>query len=378
MTGHVPGIAVLGCGYWGKNLVRNFHALGSLRCVCDVREETLAQVQREYGVTTCQDVQAILDNEEIDAVVIAAPAVEHYQLARRSLLAGKDVFVEKPLSLRSSEGRELVQLALTQKRILMVGHVLEYHPAIQELKKLIQNGELGKIQYLYSSRLNLGKLRTEENILWSFAPHDISVILSLLGEIPVRVSAQGGSYLNPPLVDTTLSTLNFVSGTKAHIFVSWLHPFKEQKLAVVGSQKMAVFDDVQPDDKLVLFSHKINWLDRKPTVERDAGQVIPIPKAEPLRVECEHFLQSIQSRQPPLTDGVSALRVLEISRLANRPWKKKECRSKFEAPVRTILRIPRPSSISPVRSARRPRSGIFPMSWQAPSWAEAATWDKMS
>ncbi|HUK22939.1 MAG TPA: Gfo/Idh/MocA family oxidoreductase [Terriglobales bacterium] len=307
-----PGIAVLGCGYWGSHLVRNFNALGSLRRICDVREEALSQMQRQYAIAGTQDVQAVLDDGEVKAVVIAAPAIEHFQLARRALLAGKDVFVEKPLALKSSQGRELVELASARGRILMVGHVLEYHPAIQELKELIQRGELGKIQYLYSSRLNLGKLRTEENILWSFAPHDISVILSLLGEAPSRVSAQGGSFLNPPLVDTTLSTLEFASGVKAHIFVSWLHPFKEQKLAVIGSQKMAVFDDVQSENKLVLYSHRISWRERKPIAEKDGGLAVPIAPAEPLRRECEHFLECVRTRRPPRTDGRSALRVLEV------------------------------------------------------------------
>jgi UDP-2-acetamido-3-amino-2,3-dideoxy-glucuronate N-acetyltransferase len=307
-----PDIAVFGCGYWGRNLVRVFHGLKRLRCVCDVQEEPLRQVEREYGVATTQDVQAVLRDERVRAVVIAAPAAEHFDLAKKSLLANKDVFVEKPLALRSQDGRELVELAGRQKRILMVGHILEYHPVIEAIKRLITEGELGKIQYIYSSRLNLGKLRTEENILWSFAPHDISVILFLLGEGPIRASAQGGSYLNPPIVDTTLSTLDFASGVKAHIFVSWLHPFKEQKLAIIGSQKMAVFDDLQPDNKLVLYSHRIDWFDRKPVATKDGSQVIPVPNEEPLRAECEHFLDCVLTRRKPRTDGESALRVLEI------------------------------------------------------------------
>ncbi len=312
MSVNVADVAVFGCGYWGKNLVRIFHGLQRLKCVCDLRQEPLRQVELQYGVETTQDVQAVLRDERIRAVVIAAPAVEHFDLAKRSLLANKDVFVEKPLALRSQDGRELVELASRQKRILMVGHILEYHPVIETIKRLITDGELGKIQYIYSSRLNLGKLRTEENILWSFAPHDISVILSLMGEGPTRASAQGGSYLNPPIVDTTLSTLDFASGVKAHIFVSWLHPFKEQKLAIIGSQKMAVFDDIQPEDKLVLYSHRIDWFDRKPVATKDGGQVIPVPNKEPLRAECEHFLDCVLTRRTPRTDGESALRVLEV------------------------------------------------------------------
>jgi len=307
-----PQIAVIGFGYWGKNLVRVFHTLGALACVCDVERAALERAAQEYGVQTTEDFEDVLRNDSISAVVIAAPASQHFDITRRALLRGKDVFVEKPLALHASEGRELVKLAQARRRVLQVGHILEFHPAISELKRLISTGELGRIQYIYSSRLNLGKLRTEENILWSFAPHDISAILFLLGETPTRVSAQGGSFLSPPLVDTTLSTLDFPSGAKAHIFVSWLHPFKEQKLAIIGSEKMAVFDDVRTADKLMLYSHRISWLDRKPIAQKDAGQAVAISADEPLRLECEHFLDCVRSRKHARTDGVSALRVLEV------------------------------------------------------------------
>jgi UDP-2-acetamido-3-amino-2,3-dideoxy-glucuronate N-acetyltransferase len=340
MSTDKPQIAVLGSGYWGKNLVRNFHALGTLRCVCDVREEARRQASQQYGVRTSQDPGSILQDSTIDAVAIAAPAVEHFALAKRALLAGKDVFVEKPLSLHVDEGRELVDLARAHNRILMVGHILEYHPAIQALKMLIQGGQLGKIQYIYSSRLNLGKLRTEENILWSFAPHDISAILYLLDETPLRASAQGGSYLNPPVMDTTLSTLDFASGVKAHIFVSWLHPFKEQKLAIVGSQRMAVFDDVQGENKLVLYSHHIDWLDRKPVAQRDGGQVIPIPPAEPLRLECAHFLDCVRTRQRPQTDGESGLRVLEILEACEQSLREKGMSVEVQRPIQNYFAHP--------------------------------------
>jgi UDP-2-acetamido-3-amino-2,3-dideoxy-glucuronate N-acetyltransferase len=305
-------VAVVGSGYWGKNLVRNFDALDSLETVCDLNDEVLDRVRQECRVATTKDYDAVLGDSLIDAIVIAAPAALHYELTLRALNAGKHVFVEKPLALRAEEGKQLVELATERNLVLMVGHILEYHPAIVELKRLIWEGQLGKIQYIHSSRLNLGKLRTEENILWSFAPHDISVILQMLGELPVRVAAHGGSYLNPPHVDTTLSTLDFPSGVKAHIFVSWLHPFKEQKLCVIGSQKMAVFDDLEREKKLVLYAHRVSWVDRKPVAERDGGQVIPLPKDEPLRKECEHFLECVVKGSRPLTHGESGLRVLEV------------------------------------------------------------------
>lgn len=248
----VPGVGVVGCGYWGRNLVRNFHALGSLRAVCDVEVPRLEEMRQTYSVSATQRFDEMLAMPEIQAVAVAAPAAQHFELSRRAILAGKDVFVEKPLALRTDQGEELVKLARKHSRILMVGHLLHYHPAVVELRRLLQAGELGKIEYISSSRLNLGKLRTEEDILWSFAPHDISAILYLLDENPTQVAAQGASYLNHPISDVTLTILSFGSGVKAHIFVSWLHPFKEQKLVVVGDRKMAVFDDTQPERKLVL------------------------------------------------------------------------------------------------------------------------------
>jgi UDP-2-acetamido-3-amino-2,3-dideoxy-glucuronate N-acetyltransferase len=307
-----PRVAVIGAGYWGKNLVRNFHELGALGWVCDSNNEILRRMREEFNVEIVSDVSALLGNESVDAVIIAAPAAQHFELAKNALLAGKDVFVEKPLALHATEGQELVDLARDHGKILMAGHILQYHPAIAAVRDLIEKGELGKIHYLYSSRLNLGKLRTEENILWSFAPHDIAAILYLLGEEPVSVSAQGGSYLNPPLLDTTLSTLEFGSGAKGHIFVSWLHPFKEQKLTVVGSQKMVVFDDTLKTGKLMAYCHSVNWRDGKPVAEKDTGHEIAIGAQEPLRLECEHFLECVRTRRQPVTDGENALRVLRV------------------------------------------------------------------
>src|SRR6185312_6839940 len=243
----LPQIAVIGNGYWGKNLVRNFHALGVLKCVCDSRTGALQEAHAQFGVDTCSSITILLNDPEIKGVAIAAPAVQHYELAKECLLAGKDVYVEKPLALQVEQGQELVEIAEKEHRILMVGHILQYHPAIVKLKELIDAGELGRIQYIYSSRLNWGKLRTEENILWSFAPHDISAILYLLDEAPVAITATGGAYINPQIYDTTLTACEFQSGVKAHIFVSWLHPFKEQKMVIVAGNKTAVFDDVEKE-----------------------------------------------------------------------------------------------------------------------------------
>jgi len=310
MTG--ANIAVVGCGYWGKNIVRNFYELGALRWVCDVRAETLEEVKQKYHVQTTTDLGEVLADAGVEGVVIAAPAVEHYTLATRCLLAGKHVFVEKPLTLHVEDGRRLVEMARNCGRVLMVGHILQYHPAILRLKEMIHKGELGKIKYIYSSRLNLGKLRTEENILWSFAPHDISAILFLLGEMPTRVASQGGTYVDSQVVDTTMTTCEFKSGVNAHIFVSWLHPFKEQKLTIVGGKKMAVFDDMEKVNKLVLYSHRIDWVDRVPVAHKENGEVIALPPEEPLKRECEHFLDCMKHGLQPRTGGENGLQVLQI------------------------------------------------------------------
>jgi UDP-2-acetamido-3-amino-2,3-dideoxy-glucuronate N-acetyltransferase len=308
----LPGVGLVGCGYWGRNLVRNFAELGSLVAVCDVDKSRVEEMVRTHSVVGTSRFDELLAIPEIQAVAIASPAAEHFKLAKKALLADKDVFVEKPLALRTEDGEELVELARKRSRILMVGHLLHYHPAVVELRRLLQAGELGKIEYISSSRLNLGKLRTEEDILWSFAPHDISAILYLLDESPTQIAAQGASYLNHPISDVTLTLLSFASGAKAHIFVSWLHPFKEQKLVIVGDRKMAVFDDTQSEQKLVLYSHRIDWVNRVPVARKAEGEMIPLGKEEPLRVECQHFLECVRDRTTPRTDGENGLRVLKI------------------------------------------------------------------
>ncbi len=308
-----PHIAVLGCGYWGKNLVRNFAALGALRIACDTDAAKVAELKEKYpDLRSTASYQEVLSDPNIQAVVIATPAATHHGHVREALEAGKDVFVEKPLALTRSDGRSLVALAQKTGRILMVGHLLRYHPGVRKLKELVDGGQLGKIQYVYSNRLNLGMIRTEENILWSFAPHDISVILHLLGERPSRVQAQGGNYLHPERADVTVTTLRFPSGVTGHIFVSWLHPYKEQKLVVVGDRGMAVFDDVAKERKLTIYRHAVEWKGRVPVPRREEGEDVPFPAEEPLRAECRHFLDCLETRQSPWTDGTEGLAVLEV------------------------------------------------------------------
>lgn len=305
-------IAVIGNGYWGKNLVRNFFELGALHCVCESHPDLLAAVRNKYSsVQTCADFTKVLEDASIQGVAIATPAVTHFDLAKQALLAGKDVFVEKPLSLTVPEGTKLVELAGNLGRVLMVGHILQYHPAVKKLKELIAAGTLGRVEYVYSNRLNMGKIRAEENILWSFAPHDLSVLLSLMGEEPRTISCEGGAYLSQEVADVTLSQFGFANGVRAHVFVSWLHPFKEQRLVVVGSQQMAVFDDTAAD-KLVLYPHRVEWKNRVPNAIKAEGMPVPLAEEEPLRNECQEFLTCIESRQAPLTDGSEGLRVLKL------------------------------------------------------------------
>jgi UDP-2-acetamido-3-amino-2,3-dideoxy-glucuronate N-acetyltransferase len=328
MTTVTSKIACLGGGYWGQNLIRNFHALGALDWICEVEPDRASHFMREYpDVKVTDDVEEILADPDIAGVSISTPAETHGGLVRQALMADKDVFVEKPLSLSVEEGRKLVALAAAKQRILMVGHLLWYHPAVLRLKELVEEGELGRIQYIYSNRLNLGKIRREENILWSFAPHDISVILGLVGEMPNAIDAKGGNYLHERISDVTVSLLSFPSGVKAHVFVSWLHPFKEQKLVVVGDRKMAVFDDVEKVDKLLLYPHAITWQNHIPVPSRADAQPVHFEPGEPLRAECRHFLDSIRSRKTPRTDGNEGLRVLTVLQ---------QCQAACDSPVSVL------------------------------------------
>lgn len=320
IAGVNPRVAVVGSGYWGKNLVRNFHQLGALEAVCDKNECTLDSFKRQYpDVKTCMALSDVLRDENVDAVVIATPAETHHRLAREAVLAGKHVFVEKPLTLDENDGRQLIDLAAERGLTLMVGHLLQHHPIFIHLLKIARDGELGRINYIYSNRLNLGKIRREENSLWSFAPHDISMILALAGEEPEHIQATGGNYLHKHIADVTTTHLDFPSGLKAHVFVSWLHPFKEQKLVVVGDRKMAVFDDTQPwGEKLLLYPHKINWENNIPVPDKAEAEAVDVPEQEPLQAECAHFLDCVKNGTRPVTDGEEGLRVLNVLNTAQR------------------------------------------------------------
>jgi UDP-2-acetamido-3-amino-2,3-dideoxy-glucuronate N-acetyltransferase len=315
-------LALIGAGHWGRNLARNYRALNALHTLCDANPRTLESFDAEYsGVRKLTDADRAICDPDVRKVVIATPAALHYRLARSALLAGKDVFVEKPLCLSEAEAEELISLAHQRQLVLMVGHLLQYHPCVEALRLLIQNGDLGQLYYIASNRLNLGKIRHEENALWSFAPHDVSVILSLVGDrLPARVRCSGASYLRSGIADTTLTVLEFDNRVRAHVYVSWLNPFKEQKLTVVGSKGMAVFDDTRIwPEKLLLFRDYLTWSSSNvPTPNSSSGRMVTVPETEPLHAECQHFLARCHDRTPPLTDGHEGLRVLRVLQASQR------------------------------------------------------------
>jgi UDP-2-acetamido-3-amino-2,3-dideoxy-glucuronate N-acetyltransferase len=328
-------LALVGAGYWGKNLARNFNELGALHTVCDSLQATLDLYDAGYhGVQKTKAFKSVLENKAITKVAIAAPAALHYELAKSALLAGKDVYVEKPLCLEVAQGQELIELAEKEERVLMVGHLLQYHPCVQKLQSLLAEGELGKLHYITSNRLNLGKIRREENALWSFAPHDISVILSLTGhQLPEQVVCTGESYLTHGIPDTTLTAMRFSGGVRAHVFVSWLNPFKEQKLTVIGSNGMAVFDDTRPwNEKLLVHRQYLTWTNGQiPIPTKTKGEPISLPESEPLHNECLHFLSCCRDRIKPRTDGNEGLRVLQVLQAAQQSLEKNS------APIRSEL-----------------------------------------
>lgn len=293
--------------------MRNFHELGALGMVCDKSEPLLARMTEKFpGVRVEHDFGKVLADDDIRGVIISTPAETHYQMAAAALDAGKDVLVEKPLALDVAEGESLVKLAARREAILMVGHLLEYHPAVLRLRELITSKELGELRYIYSNRLNLGRVRREENILWSFAPHDVAIILRLVGAWPSSVAATGGTYLQPRIADVTVTHIEFPTGVRAHIFVSWLHPYKEQRLVVIGSKRMAVFDDVRREDKLMIYDQGVEFVNGEPMTRKNEGIAEPLEPAEPLRRQCVEFLECIATRRKPLSDGESGLRVLRV------------------------------------------------------------------
>lgn len=316
----MTSIAHIGHGYWGRNLARNFHELGHLAAVVDPDRRVAEAAAAAYGVSA-REFEAVLADPSIDAVSLASPAGLHFAQAKAALEAGKHVYVEKPLALRVDEAEELARLADAQGLVLMVGHLLQYHPVYEKLRTMTGAGEFGRLLYVYSNRLSLGKFRTEENVLWSFAPHDISMILGLVGEEPDAVSAQGTVAFTPDIADLVTAQMRFPNGVRAHVMASWMHPFKEQRLVVIGEKAMAVFEDSQPvwEDKLLVYRHAVDTSGAVPNPIKGEPERVTVEKAEPLKEECRHFVHCIQTGHRPRTDGregLAALRVLDAAERA--------------------------------------------------------------
>lgn len=318
--GEAIGIAVIGAGGWGKNHVRNYAVIpdADLRYICDYDDQARKAMAAAYpSVSVVPAVDGVLEDATVSAVVVATHAPSHFEVAEAALRANKDVFVEKPLCLSGAQAASLCRLAEGNGRILMVGHLLLYHPAVEQLKGLIDNGDLGDVLYIYAQRVNLGVVRQDENAWWSLAPHDISVANYLLGASPKAVSATGSCYLQAKrgVEDVVFATLHYPDGRMAHIHVSWLDPHKIRKLTVVGNRKMAVFDDTSADQKLAVFDKGVEppaTLSYEEGVRIRTGDIrIPALKmAEPLRRECMAFLDAVRTRKAPVADGWSGLDVV--------------------------------------------------------------------
>jgi UDP-2-acetamido-3-amino-2,3-dideoxy-glucuronate N-acetyltransferase len=307
-------IAVVGCGKWGMNHVRTaFKLFGNrLKYCSDNNPSSKDKVSAiSGGIIFSQEISEIKNDSTVKAVIVSTPAETHFEITKELLESGKNVLVEKPITLNSSEAKILYEIASEKKLILMVGHLLLFHPAILKIKEYIENGKLGKLQYIYSNRLNLGTVRTEENILWSFAPHDISVIQFFTGEIPSEVSATGSVFLQKNIQDTTLTILKFRNNIHAHIYVSWLHPFKEQRLVVIGDKSMMMFEDTLKENKLKFYPKGIDIVDGLP-VKRDLEfENIQFDSSSPLELEQKHFIECIENNRVPRSDGMNAIEVLE-------------------------------------------------------------------
>ncbi len=305
-------IAIIGCGHWGKNLVRNFAELGALAAVCDPNDKLAQSYAEQYNVGNLS-FAAILANPAIEGVVLAVPVSLHASMAIEAMNARKHVYVEKPLAMNTIEAEAMIASAKKNGVQLMVGHLLQYHPIFMAVRELVESGELGSLSYVYSNRLSFGKVRSEEDVIWSFAPHDISMILSLTGQEPEVVRTVSSCILQPDIADTATVHMEFKSAIKAHVSVSWLHPYKEQKLVVVGQRGMIVFDDTKPwNEKLAVYRHIVHSTDGLPSLKKAEVEYLEVPQSEPLKNECQHFINVISENAVPLTDGDEGLRVLKV------------------------------------------------------------------
>jgi UDP-2-acetamido-3-amino-2,3-dideoxy-glucuronate N-acetyltransferase len=311
-----PKVAVIGAGNWGRNLVRDFYSLGALKLVCDQDPKILEEAGGAFpGVRTASSFDEVLSDPEIKAVALATPAATHAELGLKILSSGRDLLVEKPLAMSVEDCRAMAAIANQKGLILMVDHLLNRHPAVERLKAMVAAGELGRIVHIASARRNFGVIRRDENALWSLAPHDVAMVLGLMGSLPQKVLAVGGGgYLTRGVEDLASAHLLFDNDATAAISVSWLHPFKEHRLSVAGLEAMAVFDDTLPwDSKLTVYPHKVRWLGPVPKAERAQGEKVALTEAQPLKLQCQAFLEAVKTRiPPPDSHGEEALRVLMV------------------------------------------------------------------
>jgi predicted dehydrogenase len=309
-------VGVVGLGYWGPNLARNFSRLAELAWICDDSPERVERHTGAFpGARATTSLDDLLDDDKLDAVALATPVPTHAVLAERVLRAGKHCFVEKPLARSVEEAERVVQAARETGRVLMVGHLLEYHPGVEMLKQLIDSGELGDVRYLYSNRLNLGVLRPDENALWSLGAHDVSVLLWLAGEEPYESRAVGESYMQEGIEDVVFCYLRFPSGLAAHLHLSWLDPHKERRFTVVGSRKMATFDDMELERKLTVYDKGFDesFSSYGEYIARSGDISSPrVPNEEPLLIECRHFVERVRDGGVPRSGGEAGLRVVRV------------------------------------------------------------------
>lgn len=307
-------LAIVGCGKWGMNHVKTAYKLfgEKLKYCCDSFPESESNVKKiSDKIIFTTDLSQIINDDSVKAVIVSSPAETHFEITKELLQNGKNVLVEKPITLNSDEAKILDEIAREKNLVLMVGHLLLFHPAILKIKEFLDEGKLGKLQYIYSNRLNLGTIRTEENILWSFAPHDISVIQFFIGDVPAEVKATGAIFVQKDIQDTTMTYLKFNNNIHAHIYVSWLHPFKEQRLVVIGDKSMMVFEDTLSENKLKFYEKGFDIVNGLP-VKRDADfENVEFDKTSPLEIEQKHFIDCIINHSTPRSDGTNAIEVLE-------------------------------------------------------------------
>lgn len=319
----MKNIAVIGSGRWGLNIIRNFASLDKLAAVCDINKTNFEKIEQNVGANIVRplltkNIKDIIRSKEIEGAVVATPPATHFKIARSLLLAGKDVWVEKPVALKSRDAKKLAEIAEKKGKILFAGHILLYHHAYRKLKQLVNEGYLGDINYIYARRMGFGKVRKNENVLWSLAVHDIAVILYLLGKKPARVNCLGYSYIQKNTPDVVYANMEFDAGLAANINANWINPVKERKLAVVGTEKMAVIDELDEDNPLKIYNQKVIKMPPEALKEeyfpmhKEESETFALPAGEMLKEECLHFIDCVESRKTPKTDAKSAVSVITV------------------------------------------------------------------